>query len=379
MKIMQDVYISGVGMSKFGRRKETLVDLMVESARKALEDAGREKVDAIYVGTMNPEEFASESNIASVVADRLGLVPVPATRIETASSSGAAAFDEAIYAAASGYFKSVLAIAGEKMTGVSTGRASKILAEVIAPEERKYGATMPALAAMITRKYMKEYGMKEEDYAEVAVKNHKNAALSPYAHFNKEITVEDVLKSKVIADPLRLYDCSPISDGAASMVVTSEQSEVKLKGLGQGSEHIPLTKRESFTTFKSTKIAAEKAYKMAGIGPKDISFAELHDAFTPFEIIGSEDVGLFEPGMGWIALKEGITSKNGRLPINPSGGLKARGHPVGASGLAQIVEAVWQLRGQAEDRQLDGNLKYALTQSIGGLATNNMVIILEAV
>ncbi|MEA3506421.1 MAG: thiolase domain-containing protein [Elusimicrobiota bacterium] len=375
---MQEVYISGVGMSKFGRLEGTLVDLMVESAQKALEDAGREKVDAVYVGTMNPEEFASESNIASVVADRLGLVPVPATRIETASSSGAAAFDEAIYAAASGYFKSVLTIAGEKMTAVSTAKASKILAEVIAPEERKYGATMSALAAMITRRYMDKYGMKEEDFAEVAVKNHKNAAASPYAHFNKEITVEDVMNSKVISDPLKLYDCSPISDGAASMVVTSEKSKVKLKGLGQGSEHVPLTKRDKFTSFQSTKIAAERAYKMAQIEPSDISFAELHDAFTPFEIIGSEDVGFFEPGMGWIALKEGKTSKKGSIPVNPSGGLKARGHPVGASGLAQVVEAAWQLRGEAGDRQLDRNLKYALTQSIGGLATNNMVIILEA-
>ncbi len=376
---MQDVYISGVGMTKFGKRKETLVDLMVESAQKALRDAGRDKVDALYVGTMNPEEFAAESNIASVVADRLGLVPVPATRIETASSSGAAAFDEAIYAAASGFFNSVLAIAGEKMTAVSTAMASKILAEVIAPEERKYGATMPALAAMITRRYIYKYGMKEKDFAEVAVKNHQNAVRSPYAHFNKLISVKDVLKSKVIADPLKLYDCSPISDGATSMVVTSEKSRVKLRGLGQGSEHVPLTRRKKFTTFQSTKIAAERAYKMAGICPEDISFAELHDAFTPFEIIGSEDVGFFEPGMGWIGLKEGETSKTGRIPINPSGGLKARGHPVGASGLAQVVEAVWQLRGEAEDRQIERELKYALTQSIGGLATNNMVIILEAV
>ncbi len=376
---MKKVYIKGVGMTKFGKSDRSLIDLMEEAAGSALKDGGREEVDAIYIGAMNPEEFSNESNIASVIADRLELVPVPATRIETASSSGAAAFDEAIYAVASGYFDSVLAIAGEKMTGVSTPEASRILAEVIAPEERKYGATMPAMAAMITRRYMYEYGMKEKDFAEVAVKNHYNAKESPYAQFNKEITVKDVLNSKVISDPLKLFDCSPISDGAASILITSDKADVKLKGLGQGSEHIQVTRRESFTSFSSTKKAASKAYEISGLGPEDISFAELHDAFTPFEIIGTEDVGFFPPGRGWLAVKKGVTDKDGKLPVNPSGGLKARGHPVGASGLAQVVEATWQLRGQADDRQIDKPLKYGLTQSIGGLATNNMVIILEAV
>lgn len=374
---MQEVYLAGVGMTKFGRRKESVIDLMVEAGRRAMEDAGVEKVDAVYVGAMNPEEFSSESNIASAIIDRLGLVPVPATRIETASSSGAAAFDEAIFAAASGYFNRVLAIAGEKMTGVSTGRASKILSEVIPPQERKYGATMPSLAAMVTRRYMHEYGMKEEDFALIAVKNHLNAISHPYAHFNKEISLEDVMNSKYISDPLKLYDCSPISDGAASILLTTDKSSVMLKGLGHGSDRLALSDRDSLTSFASTRAAAEKAYKMAGILPEDISFAELHDAFTPFEIIGSEDVGFFPKGKGWIAAIEDITSREGRLPINPSGGLKARGHPVGASGLAQIVEAVWQLRGEAEERQIPRELKYALTQSIGGFATNNMVIILE--
>ncbi|MGM0441705.1 MAG: thiolase C-terminal domain-containing protein [Elusimicrobiota bacterium] len=376
---MKNVYIKGVGMTKFGRRNKSLINLMEDAASEALKDGNREDVDALYIGAMNPEEFSNDSNIASVIADRLDLVPVPATRIETASSSGAAAFDEAIYAVASGYFDSVLAIAGEKMTGVTTPEASRILAEVIAPEERKYGATMPSMAAMITRRYMHEYGMKEKDFAQVAVKNHYNAKDSPYAQFNKEITVEDVLNSKVISDPLKLFDCSPISDGAASILITSEKAGVKLKGLGQGSEHIQVTRRKSFTSFASTKRAASKAYEIAGLGPEDIDFAELHDAFTPFEIIGMEDVGFAPPGRGWLAVKKGETRRTGRIPVNPSGGLKARGHPVGASGLAQVVEATWQLRGEAEDRQIDRPLKYGLTQSIGGLATNNMVIILEAV
>ncbi|NLB34872.1 MAG: thiolase domain-containing protein [Elusimicrobia bacterium] len=374
---MQEIYLGGVGMTKFGKRSESVVDLMVEAGRNAMEDAGVEKVDAVYVGVMSPEKFSGESNIASVITDRLGLVPVPATRIETASSSGAAAFDEAIYASASGYFDKVLAIAGEKMTGVSTVRASKILSEVIPPQERKYGSTMPALAALVTRRYMHEYGMEEEDFAHVAVKNHYNALHHPYAHFNKEVSLEDVINSRYVSDPLKLYDCAPISDGAASILLTREKSQVMLKGLGHGSDYVALSDRDSLTSFASTRAAAEMAYKMAGIGPEDISFAELHDAFTPFEIIGSEDVGFFPRGRGWIAAAEGITARDGRFPINPSGGLKARGHPVGASGLAQIVEAVWQLRGEAEDRQIPRDMRYALTQSIGGFATNNMVIILE--
>ncbi len=376
---MKDVYIKGVGMSRFGKREESLVEIMAEAATRAIEDSGRKHFDAVYVGAMNPEDFVGESNISSAVVDYLGLVPVPTTRVETASSSGAAAFDEAIYAVASGYFDSILVIAGEKMSMVSTSVATKILSEVIDHEERRYGLTMPALAALVTRAYMNRYKLKHKDLALVSVKNHLNALKNPYAHFHKEITVEDVLNSKVVADPLRLYDCSPLSDGAASIVLTSEKTKIKVRGLGHGSDYVALSSRKSITSLKSTTVAAEKAFKVAGLMPQHISFAEIHDAFTPFEIIGSEDIGFFPPGKGWIPLVEGRTGIDGDFPINPSGGLKARGHPVGASGLAQLVEAVWQLRGEAGERQIKREPRYALTQSVGGLASNNVVIILERV
>jgi len=374
---MKEIYIAGCGLAKFGKREESLEEIMCEAAEAAIKEANCDSFDAVYVGAMNPEDFNEESDISSVITDHLGLTPIPATRIETASSTGASTFDEAIYAIASGYFKRILVIAGEKMTAVSTPRATEILAEVIEKHERSLGATMPALAAIITRRYIYDYKMTREALSMVAIKNHHNGILNPYAHFQKEITREIVEGSKIVADPLRLYDCSPISDGAAAIVLSNETGYAKVIGLGHGTDYMAFHQRENLLSFRSTVSAAEKAYKMAGITPKDIDFAEVHDAFTPFEIIGTEDLGFFEKGKGWLAVLNGETDIKGALPINPSGGLKARGHPVGASGLAQIVEAAWQLGKRAGKRQLE-KAEIGLTQSIGGLATNNLVTILQA-
>jgi len=271
-----------------------------------------------------------------------------------------------------------LIIAGEVMTRVPTSKATHILSQVIDGDERRHGATMPALAALSTRRYMVEYGLTSRELALVAVKNHANGARNPYAHFQKEITIEDVMSSKLICDPLRLYDCSPISDGAAAVVLTDTPSAIRVAGFGQATDLISVQMRSDLTHFTSTRIAAERAFKMAGISPADIGTAEIHDAFTSFEIIGSEDVGLFPAGGGRRALIDGITQHDGRLPINASGGLKARGHPVGTSGLAQVVEIVLQLTGKAQYPHPQG-VRYGLTQSVGGLATNNLVTIMEAI
>jgi acetyl-CoA C-acetyltransferase len=277
----------------------------------------------------------------------------------------------------SGHYENVLVIGAEKMTHLPTKESTKILAKVIDPKERMYGASMPALAAMVTRLYMEKFDLSQEELAQVAVKNHKNGTMNPYAHFQEEIAAEDVLTSRMIADPLRLYDCSPMSDGACALILTPARGDVRVTGLGQGTDTISLSDRKKLTSFKSTKIAASKAYKMADIFPQDIDCAELHDAFTSFEIISSEDLGFFGEGEGGNALSQGITSLNGDLPINPSGGLKARGHPVGASGLAQIIEIFWQLTKNAGKRQVD-KARVGLTQSTGGLGNNNFVTILEA-
>ncbi len=377
---MAAVYVAGVGMTKFGKSSQTLVELFCEAATSALSASPIQEVDALYIGAMNPEEFTGESNIAAQVADALGISGLPALRVETASSAGAAALHAACHAVASGYYRRVLVLGGEKMTHLSTSAATRILAEVIEQQERQCGATMPALAAMITERYRKRYRLSRSHLQRVlclvAIKNHLNGSRNPYAQFQQPITEEAYLSSKLVSTPLRLYDCSPITDGAAAVILTAEKTEVVISGLGQATGPVGLRERKSFTSFRATRIAAERAYRMAGISPKEIDFAEVHDAFTPFEIISTEDLGFFPAGKGWRAAEEGKTAIEGELPINPSGGLKSRGHPVGASGVAQVVEVVRRLRGEAEAK-LKREPSRALAQSTGGLGTNNLVTILE--
>jgi len=301
--------------------------------------------------------------------------------VETASSTGAGVFETAFHAVASGHMKDVLVLAGEKMTHLPTARTTRILSEVIDRSERRYGATMPALAAMIAQRYAQEFNLSHQKLvdilAQVSVKNHSNGSLNPYAQFRKIITKEDYLKSQMVSYPLRLYDCAPITDGTSAIVLTSEPTYVKVSGIGHATDTSAMRHRASLTSFNSTKEAALKAYTMAQLNPPDIQFAEVHDAFTLFEIIGTEDLGFFAPGKGWRALEENKTQLRGSLPINPSGGLKSRGHPVGASGLAQMVEIVLQLRGEAgRERQLE-RAEVGLAESIGGLGNNNFVTILE--
>jgi acetyl-CoA acetyltransferase len=377
---MAEVFVLGVGMTAFGKRSEPLPELMAEAAEVALKRSGRDTLDALYVGVMNPEEFSGESNIAAAITDYLGLWGLPATRVETASATGAAALHAAFYAVASGYLRSVL-LAGEKMTHLSTSRTTRILAEVIERYERNCGASMPALAAMLSQRYMSQYRLSlshmQRVLSAVAIKNHFNGMLNPYAHFRTEISYEQYEQSRIVSTPLRLYDCAPISDGAAAVILTSDPTDVKISGIGQGTDTLGVRFRDSFTAFRSTQLAAKKAYDMAGLRPQDIDFAEVHDAFTPFEVIGTEDLGFFEPGRGARAAEKGDTGLEGEFPVNPSGGLKARGHPVGASGLAQIVEVVWQLRHEVEPRRQVPQSDIGLAQSTGGLAANNFVTIVE--
>jgi acetyl-CoA C-acetyltransferase len=375
---MESVYIAGVGMTKFGKDPRPLAGILSEAADLALADAQLREIDALYIGAMNPEEFTGEANLASQVADELGLTGVPATRVETASSAGAAALMAGFQAVASGYYKRVLVLAGEKMTHLSTSATTRILAEVLDKQERLCGATMPALAAMIAEKYRQKFRLSQSRFenilSAVALKNHANGSRNPLAQFRRVITRRDYFASKFIATPLRLYDCAPITDGAAAVILTGEKTGVRISGVGQGTGPVSLHEREVFTSFLPTQIAARRAYEMAGTGPQGVEFAEVHDAFTPFEIISSEDLGFFPAGKGGQAVLAGETAIDGALPINPSGGLKARGHPVGASGLAQVVEVTKILKTPALTKR---EFKRGLTQSTGGLGTNNFVAILE--
>src|SRR4030042_1150746 len=301
-----EVYIAGVGMTKFGKSSQTLPELMVEAASKAFLDARVGTIDYLLIGVMNVEEFT-----------------------------------------------------GERRPPPPTARTPRILAEVIERNERSYGASMPALAAMIAQRYRHENNLSADRMqrilAKVAIKNHYNGSLNRYAQFRKIIDETDYFKPRWASFPLRTFDCAPITDGAVAVILTADKKLVRVTGLGHATDTLAVRHRDSFTSFKSTRLAALQAYNMAKVNPQDVSLAEVHDAFTPFEIIGTEDLGFFPSGEGWKAVEEGLTTIQGRLPINPSGGLKARGHPVGASGLAQIAEVFWQLRGDVEAiRQVQG-------------------------
>jgi acetyl-CoA C-acetyltransferase len=370
-----EVYVGGAAMTRIGRRPEPLPDLMAEAAQGALAAAGLDRPDALVVSCMNPEEFLGEGNFAAHVATHLGLSRVPSLRAETATSSGAAALFAAFVAVAAGVHRTVLVVGGEKMTHLPTPRVSELIGRSIDPYERSYGATMPALAAPVTRAWMARTGATLRDISLVAVKNHANGARNPSAHFRERITLDTVLGSRVVADPLRLYHCCPISDGAAAVVVQAERAAVRIAGIGQGSDYLPIRYRLDFTGFRATQDAAKAAYRMAGFGPERVDVAEVHDAFAPFELISMEDLGLAPAGKAARLVAQGETALDGRLPINPFGGLKARGHPLGATGLAQVVELCWQLTGEAGECQVPARV--GLAHSIGGLATSNWVTLLE--
>lgn len=372
---MPNVWIAGAGMTRFGKRQESLPDLMVEAARAALDAAQIETPDVLVVAAMNPEEFVGEGNFASQVATHMGFAYVPSLRVETATSSGAAAVYAGFAAVAAGLYRSVLVIGGEKMTHLPTPRVSEIIGRSIDPHERSYGATMPALAGLVTRALMAKTGVTLKEISQVSVKNHAHGARNPYAHFQESVTLDTVMESRIVADPLRLYHCCPISDGAAAVVLTGAPAPVRIAGIAQGMDTLAVRYRESLISFRATQAAARAAYAMAGFGPERVEVAEVHDAFSPFELIALEDLGLIPRGKAGAATLRGETALDGRLAVNPSGGLKARGHPLAATGIAQIVELFWQLRGETRGRQVAARV--ALAHSIGGLATNNWVTLLE--
>src|SRR5499433_1981028 len=278
---MPNVWIAGAGMTRVGRRSEPLGDLMADAAHAALAAAGRERPDFIIVATMNPEEFVGDGNFASNIATYMGFAETPAIRVETATSSGAAALYAGVAQVAAGLHRTVLVVGGEKMTHLPTPRVSEIIGRSIDPYERAYGATMPALAGLVTRALMARRGVSPREIAQVAVKNHANAARNPYAHFQQAVTADEVMDSRIVADPLRLLHCCPISDGAAAVVLTSSRSAVRVAGIGQGTDSIAIRYRSDLTSFRATQVAARAAYRMAGFGPERVDVAELHDAFSP--------------------------------------------------------------------------------------------------
>lgn len=382
---MRDIVIVGVAETKFGKSELSYRELAAQAGREAMADAGAdpEQIDALFLGTFSPGTFIKQEHPAPLVASELGLSHVPSTRTENACASGSTAFLSAIFAVAAGAYDTALVVGAEKMTATSTAEVTSILAEAADWEnESRVGLTFPGAFALMANAYFERYGKNRDILDAVAIKNHQNGLGNPFAQFHKAITVADIAKSPMIADPLTLYDCSPISDGAAAVVITTadkadryQGKQVRVLGFGQASDSLALYQHEDLTTLPAARIASERAYKMAGVGPEDIDLAEVHDCFTIAEIIASEDLGFFPAGDGGDAVKEGVTGRDGRIPINPSGGLKAKGHPVGATGVSQIAEAAFQLRDQAGERQIDG-ANVALTHNVGGSGATCVVTIL---
>jgi acetyl-CoA C-acetyltransferase len=360
-------------------------DIFVESALLAMDDAGLDKLDAMYVGCMTSGLFTAQEHLGAVMADYLGQRGIPSTRVESACASGGLAFRMAFMDVASGMHDVVLAGGVEKMTDVAGGDATHALATAADMRwEGVSGVTFPGLYAMMAVAHMHKYGTTREQLAAVSVKNHHNGTMNPRAQFRMEITVEGVIGSTKVADPLNILDCSPITDGAAAAILVPADMVKKLKkpgvkviGTGHATDSIAVHDRDDLTTLNAVAEAAEQAYKMSGKGPKDIDLCEVHDCFTIAEIIVSESLGLFERGKGGPAAEAGETSLEGRFPINPSGGLKSKGHPVGATGVAQIVEISEQLRGESGDRQIK-NARLGLAQNMGGSGGSSVVHILEA-
>ncbi len=382
---MRDIVVVGAAETKFGKLEGSFREIAVEAGQAAMQDAGVSKaaIEALYLGTFSPGTFIHQEHPAPLVASMLGLEHVPTTRTENACASGSTAFLQGIMAVAAGMYETVLVVGAEKMTTTPIEETTQILAEAADWEsETLAGATFPSLFALMARRHMHQYGTTRAHLSAVAIKNHYNAVRNPYAQFHKEITEADIEKSAMIADPLTLYDCSPVTDGAAAVVVTTGERArdmagrpVRVLGFGQSSDSLSLLRREDMTSLVAARKASERAYKMAGVGPRDVSFAEVHDCFTIAEIIATEDLGFFRPGEGGPCVLAGETALDGRIPVNPSGGLKGKGHPVGATGVSQIVESVFQLRGQAGDRQVR-NAEIGLTHNVGGSGATCVVTLL---
>ena len=349
------------------------------------------EIDAIYVANMGAGILNHQTGVASALVDRLNLLPAPADTVENGPASGASAIKNAFLAIASGLYDLVLVAGGEKMRSVTGWEATDFVASMTHRQgEYIYGVTLPALAGMFARLHMVKYGVKQEHLAMVALKNHENGSKNPYAHIQQPVSLEGILlrpeavvNNPYIAEPLRMYDCCPVSDGAAAVVLCAAERAgkfpnrvVRIAGFGQATDIHAVHQREDPLELKAVQGAARAAFKMAGLRPKDIDVAELHDAFTILEIVESEQVGFFPMGQGHRALEEGVTRLDGKLPINPSGGLKARGHPVGATGVAQIIEITKQLRGESEERQVK-DAKVGMTQNMGGSGGSTVIHIFE--
>lgn len=385
---MRDVAVVGIGIMKWGELWEkSFRDIFTEAGLNAISDAGVDHIDSLLVGCMSGGLFVGQEHIGAIMADYLGQKNIPAGRVESACASGGLAFRQAFIEVASGMSDIVMAGGVEKMTDVSGDGATYALATAADQEyEVFHGVTFPGLYAMMARIYMQKYKVTRRDLSAIPYKSHQNGAKNPYAQYPFPIKIEDVENGVLVADPLHILDCSPITDGGAAVILTTVDIARKLKkpiikiiGSGMATDTIALHQRENMIWLKSTELAGKKAFAMAGKKPEDIDLVEVHDCFSIAEALVTEALGFFKPGTGVKAAAEGVTALNGKLPVNTSGGLKSKGHPVGATGIAQVIEIVKQLRGEAENGRQVKKARVGMTQNMGGSGASGVVHIMEVV
>lgn len=382
---MRDVAIIGVGLTPVTAGSgKSLAQLFLEAATEAIEDSGVDKIDSIYVGNMMSGFLQNQEHLGALMATALGKEGVPTYKVEGACASGGVAANAGVKSVLSGLEEVVLVGAVEKMSGYTTPEVTSAL--MMAEDKARVGATgitFVGLNAMIAREYMRKYDVPHDALAEFPVLCHENALNNPKAQFHKSITVEDVLKSPLVADPLRLYDCSAIGDGAAAIVLTTSKrakqfsdSPVKIAASTVASDTLSLYQRPDLTTFEASRKAAQRAYEAADVKPKEIDLLEVHDAFSILGIMALEDLGFATKGSGSQLVKDGVCARDAQLPTNTFGGLKARGHPVGASGMYQIAELALQLSNKAGKCQVP-EADLGLAQSVGGIGSTVAVHILK--
>ncbi|BDF70301.1 3-ketoacyl-CoA thiolase [Oscillospiraceae bacterium] len=397
---MREVGIVGVGHTKFGKSDVSFLDMLTQAALEAMDDAGagtgnKNVIDQVFVASMGAGMLNRISGSASALVDTLNIRPAMAECVENGPASGASAIKLGYMAIASGLCDCVLVVGGEMMRVVSGWEATDFVATMLHPTgEYPYGLTLPSFAGLFTRLCMEKYGVESRDLSIISVKNHENACHNPCAHIQRHVKLERIsdpryvdATSPMVADPLRQFDMCPVSDGAAAVLLVAKDKQeelgfghktfARIAGIASATDTHYVADRAVPTDLLAVRTAAQKAYKMAGMGPEDIDCAELHDAFLILEIVESEEAGLFPRGEGHLAARRGDTAIGSKLPINTSGGLKAKGHPLGATGVSQVVELVRQVRGEAEGRQVEG-AKTGLAVNFGGFGNNVVATIITA-
>lgn len=374
------MYICGIGRTKFGALPQSLPELVYEAMYNAVNDSGIaiNDIDAIFVSNFLGGPLNGQLHLNSVVASLLPGMNIPIIRVETACASSSIALNLAMYSMQQ--FNHVMVVGAEKMTSKTIlGQAESIAMAADRSHDQMNGLIFPGNYALIAQQYMRKYGVSHDVLEQVSYLNHKNSRLNPMAHFYyKDVTPDMIRNSPIVASPLNLFDCSPVSDGAAAVVLSKGRSgdrDVKILSSRFVTDSISLTERDDLTSFKAAKIAARKAYAEAGIRPKDVDILEVHDCFTISELIALEDLGICGPGEASKLIQDGSITREGTLPVNMDGGLKANGHPIGATGLAQIYEVATQIRGEAGARQIP-DVKVGMTHNIGGIGGTAAVTIL---